>query len=153
MAGMISSGVHPPLLSYRGTSLIRNRDPLGPCSRTMPRVLWWFWRGCRFPSTSLELWVGSGELVLSFSLSLPLSLSISCCISLTLSPALSLSLSLSRTHAHTHIRRGNTGMIFSGIPLSSEYGTQKKVKARFRPWFSGESTHNLQSCSLFARKR
>ena len=24
---------------YRGTSLIRNRRPLGPCSRTMPRVL------------------------------------------------------------------------------------------------------------------
>ena len=25
---------------YRGTSLIRNRRPLGPYSRTMPRALW-----------------------------------------------------------------------------------------------------------------
>ena len=25
---------------YRGTSLIRNRAPLGPYSRTMPRALW-----------------------------------------------------------------------------------------------------------------
>ena len=28
-------------LMYRGTSLIRNSAPLGPCSRTMPRALWW----------------------------------------------------------------------------------------------------------------
>ena len=27
--------------TYRGTSLIRNSAPLGPCSRTMPRPLWW----------------------------------------------------------------------------------------------------------------
>jgi len=26
---------------YRGTSLIRNSAPLGPYSRTIPRVLWW----------------------------------------------------------------------------------------------------------------
>jgi len=26
---------------YRGTSLIRNRHPVGPYSRTMPRLLWW----------------------------------------------------------------------------------------------------------------
>ena len=26
---------------YRGTSLIRNSPPLGPCSRPMPRALWW----------------------------------------------------------------------------------------------------------------
>ena len=25
---------------YRGTSLIRNRGPLGPYSRTIPRALW-----------------------------------------------------------------------------------------------------------------
>ena len=25
----------------RGTSLIRNRHPVGPYSRTMPRLLWW----------------------------------------------------------------------------------------------------------------
>ena len=27
---------------YRGTSFIRNQTFLGPCSRTMPRALWWF---------------------------------------------------------------------------------------------------------------
>jgi hypothetical protein len=27
--------------SYRSTSLIRKRTPLGPYSRTMPRGLWW----------------------------------------------------------------------------------------------------------------
>jgi len=26
---------------YRGASLIRNRSPLRPCSRPMPRVVWW----------------------------------------------------------------------------------------------------------------
>ena len=31
----------PPL--YRGTSLIRNRLPLWPDSRPMPRALWWSW--------------------------------------------------------------------------------------------------------------
>ena len=31
----------------RGTSLIRNSAPLGPCSRTIPRALWWvLGRGC-----------------------------------------------------------------------------------------------------------
>ena len=33
------------LKSYRGTSLIRNRTPLGPHSRTMPEALWWSWGG------------------------------------------------------------------------------------------------------------
>ena len=26
---------------YGGTSLVRNRAPLGPCSRTLPRALFW----------------------------------------------------------------------------------------------------------------
>ena len=26
---------------YRGTSLIRNRHPVGPYSRPSPRALWW----------------------------------------------------------------------------------------------------------------
>ena len=30
----------PTPLAYRGTSLIRNSNPLGPYSRTMPRALW-----------------------------------------------------------------------------------------------------------------
>ena len=28
-------------LVYRGTSLVRNRHPVGPYSGTMPRLLWW----------------------------------------------------------------------------------------------------------------
>ena len=35
----------------------------------------------------------------------------------------------------------------------AEHGTYTTVKARFRPWLSGESPQNLMSCSLFARKR
>ena len=37
---LISSPTHSEGLRYRGTSLIRNNAPLGPCSRTMPRALW-----------------------------------------------------------------------------------------------------------------
>jgi hypothetical protein len=39
------SGLLPLLtnsLTYRGTSLIRKRTPLGTYSRAMPRALWWF---------------------------------------------------------------------------------------------------------------
>ena len=35
---------------YRGTSLRRNRAPPGPCSSSMPRALWWSWRGVVFLS-------------------------------------------------------------------------------------------------------
>ena len=34
--------------SNRGTSLIRNRHPVGPYSRTMPRLLWRSWGGRQF---------------------------------------------------------------------------------------------------------
>ena len=34
--------------SYRGTLLIRNTPLLGPCSRTIPRALWWSWGGGAF---------------------------------------------------------------------------------------------------------
>ena len=34
-------GLYQAWRSYRGTSLIRNRHPLGTCSRTIPRALWW----------------------------------------------------------------------------------------------------------------
>ena len=33
------TSTHTP---YRGTSLMRNSAPLGPCSRTMHMVIWWF---------------------------------------------------------------------------------------------------------------
>ena len=35
-------------ISYRGTSLIRNRAPLGPYGRTTPRALWGSYEGGRF---------------------------------------------------------------------------------------------------------
>ena len=38
-------------------------------------------------------------------------------------------------------------------PLSSEFGTNKAVKARLWPLISGNSTDFFSSCSLFARKR
>ena len=37
VVGSTEAGLTP----YRGTSLIRNRAPPGPYSRTMPRALWW----------------------------------------------------------------------------------------------------------------
>ena len=33
---------------YRGTSLRRNKPPVGPYSRPTPRVLWWSWGGALF---------------------------------------------------------------------------------------------------------
>jgi len=38
-----------PSLSYRGTSLVRKRTPLGPYRRPMPRVLGWSSGGGRAP--------------------------------------------------------------------------------------------------------
>ena len=39
--GLVSArGSRKPETRYRGTSLIRNRLPLGSCSRTVPRLLW-----------------------------------------------------------------------------------------------------------------
>jgi len=35
-------------MSYMGTSLIRNRLPLGPYSRPLPRALWWSRGGGHF---------------------------------------------------------------------------------------------------------
>ena len=40
---------------YGGTSLIRNRAPLGPYSRTMPRALQWSWGGARFLMSEVPL--------------------------------------------------------------------------------------------------
>jgi len=46
-----------PLSSeYRGTSLIRNRTPLGSYSRTMPRVLWWSYGGGHFLMSEVPLY-------------------------------------------------------------------------------------------------
>jgi hypothetical protein len=39
----------------RGTSLIRNSDELGPCSRTVPKALWWSWGGWRFLMSEVPL--------------------------------------------------------------------------------------------------
>ena len=40
----------------RGTSLIRNRDPVGPYSRTMPTLLWWRYGGRRFLISKVTLY-------------------------------------------------------------------------------------------------
>ena len=40
---------------YRGTSLIRNRLPLVPHSRAMPRPLWWSKEGGRFLMSEVPL--------------------------------------------------------------------------------------------------
>jgi len=37
----LSADPSSPRPCYRGASLIRNRLPLGPYSRHMPRALWW----------------------------------------------------------------------------------------------------------------
>ena len=41
--GPLLSFVSPAmsLRGYSGTSLVRNRAPLGPYSRTVPRAIWW----------------------------------------------------------------------------------------------------------------
>ena len=45
----------PHFRSYRGTSLIRNRFLLGPCCKTMPRALWWSWKGVLFLMSEVSL--------------------------------------------------------------------------------------------------
>ena len=46
------AALKPP---YRGTSLIRNRRPLGPYRRTMPRALWGSQGGGRFLLSEVPL--------------------------------------------------------------------------------------------------
>ena len=46
----------PRYLPYRGTSLIRNRNPVRPYSRTMPRLLWRSWGGGRFLMSEVLLY-------------------------------------------------------------------------------------------------
>ena len=44
-----------PTLAYRGTSFIKKRLPLGPCSVPMPRALWWSWAGGCFLMSEVPL--------------------------------------------------------------------------------------------------
>jgi len=46
---------HAPSLDYRGTSLIRNRTPLGPYRRPMPRFLGGSKEGGRFSMGEVPL--------------------------------------------------------------------------------------------------
>ena len=46
--------------AYRGTSLIRNRLPVEPYSRAMPRALWWSHGGGRFFMSEVLLSTGRG---------------------------------------------------------------------------------------------
>ena len=48
---------------------------------------------------------------------------------------------------------GSDAVLVLEVPLSSEYGKYKTVKASFWPWFSGKSHQHHLSCSLFDRKR
>ena len=41
--------------AYRGTSLMRSTPLLVPYSRTLPRVLWWSWRGGLFLTSQVPL--------------------------------------------------------------------------------------------------
>ena len=43
-------------VTCRGTSLRRNRRPLGPYRRTMPRALWESWGGGRFRMSEVPLY-------------------------------------------------------------------------------------------------
>ena len=44
------------VLLYKGTSLKRTPPPLGPCSRNMPRVLWWSYGGKLFLMSEVPLY-------------------------------------------------------------------------------------------------
>ena len=50
-----------PAISYRGASLIRNRPPLGPYSRPMPRALCWSWGGWLFLMSEVPPVAGTGD--------------------------------------------------------------------------------------------
>ena len=39
-----------------GTSLVRNNHVIGPCSRTVPRALWWSYAGARFLVSEVSLY-------------------------------------------------------------------------------------------------
>jgi len=57
-SGVYCSGQRWLARSYRGTSLIRNRLPLGPYSRTMPRALGGASGGLRFLTSEVPLSLG-----------------------------------------------------------------------------------------------
>ena len=46
--GLRVEGLGSEIRVYRSTSPIRNRHPLEPYSRTMPRAIWWPWGGGLF---------------------------------------------------------------------------------------------------------
>ena len=54
--GVNDTGGWIPLREYRGTSLIRKRTPLGPCSRPMPRVFGGSYGGGRFLTCKVPLY-------------------------------------------------------------------------------------------------
>ena len=55
--GYLAHKRQPPPRTYRGTSIIRKRTPLGPYSRTMPRLLWRSWGGGWFLMSEVFLYM------------------------------------------------------------------------------------------------
>ena len=63
MSETLHPKAHTPNL-YRVTSLIRNSDPLGPYSRTMPRALRWSWGRGLFLMSEVPLQVYEAQVVI-----------------------------------------------------------------------------------------
>ena len=69
-------------------------------------------------------------------------------------PVLLSSLSGYNTSSRRQTRVGHRTRLATPLsrasPMSSEYGTYRRVKARLLPWFSGQRALNLSSSSLLA---
>ena len=69
---ILTAGTTPPQLveelDYRGTSLIRNNPLLAPYNRTIPRVLWWSYRGGAFLMSEVTLYLGLALVVFAYLL-------------------------------------------------------------------------------------
>ena len=121
---------------YRGTSLIRNCPPLGPCSRTMPRALCWPQGGGLFLMNEVPLYMAVAVVARKVSFwwgphnpgCPPASVPRRACLSRggPVCPEAGLSV------PGFWIPEGSWG----GGVLSSELGTNKTVKAMVWLWFS-----------------
>ena len=53
----LHSVLTPGACRVQGYLAIRNRHPVGPCSRTMPRLSWRSWGGMRFLMSEIPLYM------------------------------------------------------------------------------------------------